>query len=708
MRKICILLFLVCVFNIVQAEKTTQKINRVGKELFIEDHGIRYAVNPKVVNVKPISILDGLGSEYKIIHHGEFGYVDIEIPEGTDIQEYVEELNASGLFETVEYIGDTRVYFTPNDSLLSNQDHIGHLHFDRVWDITKGNPNIKVAVIDTGIYRYHPDIGYGNDYYTNISYTLGYDYFAYSTYETPTDGHGTKMAGYIGAKMNNIKGVAGISGGNNSAGVTLISYHAIDTIQGSLSSSYVGDAIKKAVDQGARVINISAGPSFLTKTEEAIDYAYSHNVTIVCATGNDTLSNISYPAYNAKTIAVGGSNNSGGWKLGSNYGVGLDIIAFAELTKTTGINTNLYTISGFTSAAAAIVSGTVALMLSVNPSLTTTQVRDILRSTAKKPSGYTYNSNGWEAHVGYGELDPFVAVLAAGNINFLSPAVICDNTSTTLTINNVPSGMYVSWRYEGDDNSPTPPFSMYSSGNTSCVITGTSSTSFFGKIIAEIRSGGSIYATFEKRVRGVSALTGTFHQQGGYIHYRNYPTFTKPLNSSIVVNQECVITLQSPKFRDMNISVSQGGSYVSWSYDGDQTITFTPIYSNSQRQFVFTGTGNVGSCNNFSITVTSTNVPIASRENAISIGVEGSQINVKLMCLNNEKSTDTNERQEQTLIENLQWTLEVYNTTTGEKVFDQNVIGAYYIVDTTDWKSGVYAVRAIIGDEVLSEKVIVK
>lgn len=262
MRKICILLFLVCVFNIVQAEKTTQKIKRVGKELFIEDHGIRYAVNPKVVNVKPISILDGLGSEYKIIHHGEFGYVDIEIPEGTDIQEYVEELNASGLFETVEYIGDTRVYFTPNDSLLSNQDHIGHLHFDRVWDITKGNPNIKVAVIDTGIYRYHPDIGYGNDYYTNISYTLGYDYFAYSTYETPTDGHGTKMAGYIGAKMNNIKGVAGISGGNNSAGVTLISYHAIDTIQGSLSSSYVGDAIKKAVDQGARVINISAGPSF--------------------------------------------------------------------------------------------------------------------------------------------------------------------------------------------------------------------------------------------------------------------------------------------------------------------------------------------------------------------------------------------------------------------------------------------------------------
>ena len=54
------------------------------------------------------------------------------------------------------------------------------------------------------------------------------------------------------------------------------------------------------------------------------------------------------------------------------------------------------------------------------------------------------------------------------------------------------------------------------------------------------------------------------------------------------------------------------------------------------------------------------------------------------------------------------WTLEVYNATTGEKVFCQEVDGTNYIIETMGWKPGVYIVRAIIGDEVLNEKVIVK
>ena len=54
------------------------------------------------------------------------------------------------------------------------------------------------------------------------------------------------------------------------------------------------------------------------------------------------------------------------------------------------------------------------------------------------------------------------------------------------------------------------------------------------------------------------------------------------------------------------------------------------------------------------------------------------------------------------------WTLEVYNATTGEKVFSREVEGTSFTIDTTGWKPGVYVVRAVIGDEVLNEKVIVK
>ena len=54
------------------------------------------------------------------------------------------------------------------------------------------------------------------------------------------------------------------------------------------------------------------------------------------------------------------------------------------------------------------------------------------------------------------------------------------------------------------------------------------------------------------------------------------------------------------------------------------------------------------------------------------------------------------------------WTLEVYNATTGEKVFGKEIEGTSFTIDTTGWKPGVYVVRAIIDDEVLNEKVIVK
>lgn len=54
------------------------------------------------------------------------------------------------------------------------------------------------------------------------------------------------------------------------------------------------------------------------------------------------------------------------------------------------------------------------------------------------------------------------------------------------------------------------------------------------------------------------------------------------------------------------------------------------------------------------------------------------------------------------------WMLETYNVTTGDKVFSRKVEGSGYTIDTTGWKPGVYAVRAVVGKNVLSEKVIVK
>ena len=54
------------------------------------------------------------------------------------------------------------------------------------------------------------------------------------------------------------------------------------------------------------------------------------------------------------------------------------------------------------------------------------------------------------------------------------------------------------------------------------------------------------------------------------------------------------------------------------------------------------------------------------------------------------------------------WTLDVYNASTGKKVFGKKISGTFYTIDTTGWEPGVYIIKAIIGEEVLSEKTIVK
>ena len=85
----------------------------------------------------------------------------------------------------------------------------------------------------------------------------------------------------------------------------------------------------------------------------------------------------------------------------------------------------MYTPADGTSASTPMVSGVIALMLSVNPNLTPSEIRTILRNTAKKVSGYTY-TNGWNQEVGYGRLDAYEAVKAAFKINITGPDMMCE------------------------------------------------------------------------------------------------------------------------------------------------------------------------------------------------------------------------------------------------------------------------------------------
>ncbi|MBO7047148.1 MAG: T9SS type A sorting domain-containing protein [Prevotella sp.] len=96
----------------------------------------------------------------------------------------------------------------------------------------------------------------------------------------------------------------------------------------------------------------------------------------------------------------------------------------------------------------------------------------------------------------------------------------------------------------------------------------------------------------------------------------------------------------------------------------------------------------------------------------MSIDNSSNSINVTITadnnCLDNIGSLDDLETNTNEMLQRLDWTLEIFNTATGEKVVTQNVSGNYISLNTSGWKRGLYAVCVTVGKEILTEKVIVK
>ncbi len=157
-------------------------------------------------------------------------------------------------------------------------------YFDQAWDKSKGSSSIVVAIIDTGIDGTHEDlsagqVGAGFNFLTKTTIDAGVN--------SDDNGHGTLVAGVIGATTNNFRGIAG-----GAMKVTLMPLKALDAA-GSGNSGDIAAAIIWAADHGANIINMSLGGiGFANDTtlSGAITYAYNKNVLLVAAAGNDVAS----------------------------------------------------------------------------------------------------------------------------------------------------------------------------------------------------------------------------------------------------------------------------------------------------------------------------------------------------------------------------------------------------------------------------------
>ncbi len=354
---------------------------------------------------------------------------------------------------------------SPNDPLYADQWGLKNtgqyggtvgmdINVEPAWDITKG-ANVKVAIFDHGFEMDHPDLA------ANVL-GLGFDAETMAPGAKVRGRHGTPVAGIVGAVQNNGIGMSGVA---PEADIVSISMY-LD----SQTASKIKSGFDWAIDEGIDVINCSwgGGTESAVLNQAIIDAMTlgrngkgcvvvfcSHNITTTFPNGTG----VSHPAYVHPDIMVVGAMSpcaerktftpvvscDGEIDWGSRFGTTLDVMAPGVKIVGTDNNNNLdltalygylppynyyefvadsdYTL-GFngSSSAAPQVAGIAALMLSVNPCLTSKAVGTIIEKTAKKVGNYSYvttagRPNGtWNQEMGYGLVDAHAAVVMAQNM----------------------------------------------------------------------------------------------------------------------------------------------------------------------------------------------------------------------------------------------------------------------------------------------------
>jgi len=684
----------------IQSQGIIQRVVKVDNKYYLQGKNKLWEVVDSVITVKPLKDINDLRTEITPLHTDQLGYITVRVPKGISVYDYVELLKSTAEFETVEYDCIAHLCLYPNDYNGSTQSYINTINARDAWDITMGNPNVKVAIIDSGIDSSHVDLGYGYDTYSNLNTTQGWNYMTNSQYSPPQKRHGTRVAGIIGAKSNNNIGICGIAGGNHSKGVDLISYCITDTTD--FPQTYVATAINNAVISGAKIINLSFDCVETSSINAAIENAYSNNVSIVCSSGNDSLNTISYPASHPKTIAVGAIGIGNIRETSSNYGQGLDLVTPGHYIYTTGLNNQYDQVSG-TSVAAPQVSGAIALMLSINPDLTPSEIRCILRHTCKKIPSYTY-TNGWNEEVGYGLLDVEVALLSLKSIE--GPSIACG--PATYTIPNLSIVYDISWHFNGTVANPLDSLIHvdYMPKNQ-CLIDNSSNVRLYDTLVAVISRYGQPLVTLRKPVYANLSKNLWYSQTPGVPNKYHYPTipetyFDATQHELLTINPECYITLRCPRFKCMNIT-STGTSGGCTRID-DETIQFKatrpPVGINQGLVTIYAA--GVNGCNNFTIDIEVQKANILLQP-SLSYSIDGDNL---ILSISKPESSEEGNASET----NNNWDILIEEVQSGRiLVTGLNLqLGSSRSINTTGWSPGIYTIRATNGIETLTKKVVIK
>lgn len=315
-------------------------------------------------------------------------------------------------------------YYVPRAGNSYGQWNLKKIGLETVWDDYKCSDDVVIAVVDTGLDYNHPDLqgvmwtnadevpgngvdDDGNGYVDDIH---GYN-FVHDDYDIADDNdHGSAVSSIIGANTDNSLGVAGVCW---SASIMSIK---VANAYGSASLFNIAQGIRYAVDNGAKVVNLSLGATVdQQNVREAVMYAHENGVTLVAASGNSSSYNsgvdfLYYPAGYSTVIAVGATDendevaNLSNSSFVSHRGRELDLVApGVEIVAAVVKNgSDEFAVYDGTSMSVPHVVGTVALMLQKDGALTPDEIDDLLTSNAEKVGDM---SGDFDTAYGYGRLD---------------------------------------------------------------------------------------------------------------------------------------------------------------------------------------------------------------------------------------------------------------------------------------------------------------
>jgi thermitase len=342
-----------------------------------------------------------------------------KLPTGVSIEKAVAYYKRLAAVEYAEQNSIYKKHATVNDPLYSQQYSPSRMTVDLGWDLTTGNSGVVVAVLDTGVDYNHPDLA--------GKVTKGKDWADNDADPMDVEGHGTHVAGIIGAKTNNGVGIAGI--GYN---VSILAIRVLGT--GGGTAEWVAGGIKEATDKGADVINMSLGSASASQAiEDAVNYAWSKGVVIVASAGNDGVTDKNYPGAFEKVICVAATDKDDLKADFSNYGSDwVDVAAPGVQILSTVLNNDYENYDG-TSMASPNAAGVASLLISYagKGSITNTEVREIMESTATPVGNF----------VAKGRLNAFAAISAAFPPIFTSTvpnaAAMFDGKTSTGTVTSL-------------------------------------------------------------------------------------------------------------------------------------------------------------------------------------------------------------------------------------------------------------------------------